>query len=99
MVWLPRWGCDGMITSAQKLLMARAGVKPANFPVIETTSTYTGTAATSHSVTLPSGIVSGDFLLAFYSTDGSDAGYSTNRVDTGWQGVYEQCKRRFRLFL
>ena len=26
MVWLPRWGCDGMITSAQKLLMARAGV-------------------------------------------------------------------------
>ena len=28
MVWLPRWGCDGMITSAQKLLMARAGAKP-----------------------------------------------------------------------
>jgi len=26
LVWLPRWGCDGMITSAQKLLMARAGV-------------------------------------------------------------------------
>ena len=26
MVWLPRWGCDGMITSSQKLLMARAGV-------------------------------------------------------------------------
>ena len=28
MVWLPRWGCDGMITSAQKLLMARAGAVP-----------------------------------------------------------------------
>ena len=26
MVWLPRWGCDGMIGSTQKLLMARAGV-------------------------------------------------------------------------
>ena len=29
MVWLPRWGCDGMITSVQKLLMARAGVSAA----------------------------------------------------------------------
>ena len=28
MVWLPRWGCDGMITSAQKMMMARAGAKP-----------------------------------------------------------------------
>jgi len=28
LVWLPRWGCNGMITSAQKLLMARAGVVP-----------------------------------------------------------------------
>ena len=70
MVWLPRWGCDGMITSAQKMMMARAGVKPANFPVIETTSTHVSTSSTSHSVTLPSGIVSGDFLLAFYSADG-----------------------------
>ena len=26
MVWLPSWGCDGMIGFAQKLLMARAGV-------------------------------------------------------------------------
>lgn len=25
MVWLPRWGCDGMIGSSQKLLMAAAG--------------------------------------------------------------------------
>jgi len=25
LVWLPRWGCDGMITSSQKLLMARSG--------------------------------------------------------------------------
>lgn len=29
MVWLPRWGCDGMITSAQKMMMARAGVPKA----------------------------------------------------------------------
>ncbi len=69
-----------MIGSGQKLLMARAGVKPANFPVIETTSTYTGTSSTSHSVTLPSGIVSGDFLLALYSADGLGA----ITEPTGW---------------
>lgn len=61
-----------MIGSSQKLLMARAGVTPqaTNFPVVETTSTYISlSAASSHTVNLPSGITSGDLLLMVYTID------------------------------
>ena len=44
MVWLPRWGCDGMITSAQKLLMARAGVVPVDRSWDVSYASYSGTS-------------------------------------------------------
>lgn len=44
MVWLPRWGCDGMITSAQKLLMARAGATPVDRSWDIAYASYSGTS-------------------------------------------------------
>ena len=50
MVWLPRWGCDGMITSAQKLLMARAGVQSGlSVSDIFSTALYTGNGSSQTS--------------------------------------------------
>ena len=64
MVWLPRWGCDGMIGSAQKLLMARAGAGGvAGVPW----EIYTATAQAEFSVSAQSG---GPYGLTF-KTDGT----------------------------
>lgn len=57
MVWLPRWGCDGMIGSAQKLLMARAGVPSGPPPDWDFSSfAYTGNSYTASQQALPNGL-------------------------------------------
>jgi len=64
LVWLPRWGCDGMITSAQKMMMARAGAKPLveGFTVLFGSPVFSS-SATSVLVPYPSGIEAGDRLF------------------------------------
>jgi len=42
------------------------------FPTIETTSQNSTAASTSHAITLPSGISTGDLLLLFFATDGDN---------------------------
>lgn len=52
----------------------------ANFPAVQTTSSGSNTATTSHTVTLPSGIVAQDRLLVVFASAGSN---DTN-TPTGW---------------
>jgi hypothetical protein len=52
------------------------------FPSIDNTNTSTSAAGTSHTVSLPANISSGDLLLVFFATDGD------NTV-TDWDGFTE----------
>ena len=84
MVWLPRWGCDGMITSAQKMLMARAGAIPVDRSWDITYATYSQQSPTLSDLGGDaSGIyIKDDGLTAWVSdTSGSVHEYS---MSTAW---------------
>ena len=96
MVWLPRWGCNGMITSSQKLLMARAGVSAGGEPW------YLDGAVYLHSFAVPSGRGG-----AWFKPDGSKVyttssafGASSRSVDefdlsTNWDVSTATLNQRF----
>ena len=63
MVWLPRWGCDGMITSSQKLLMARAGVSAGVPDVTFVGYDYNVSSGGTLTLSAYSGMQVGDMLI------------------------------------
>jgi len=83
LVWLPRWGCDGMITSAQKLLMARAGVSVSN-TISFVASTGRSNITPTSSLALPEGIEVGDIVIAASMQDSGTpfvpTGYTLGQV-------------------
>lgn len=97
MVWLPRWGCDGMIGSSKKLLMARAGVVPAgNVTVTYIGETVTGVDGTTFSFTgVNIGTAASDrIVVAVFHASGGTTGAtitsltcSAGTLDTAVSGV------------
>lgn len=79
-----RCGDTGCVVMNQKKawMMALAQGK---FPMVETTATSDEPVnATSHPVTMPSGINVGDLILVFFSTDGTNATINTGVSGNNW---------------
>mgnify|MGYP006999481347 CR=1 FL=1 len=87
MVWLPRWGCDGMIGSAQKLLMARAGVSVAaggGGDITFVSGTGRASILGTTTLDLPSGLQPNDLVIVATMGDSDiplvPTGYTTGQV-------------------
>lgn len=82
MVWLPRWGCNGMIRSSQKLLMARAGV-PSGRPWDIGSASYNGNSVSVAATTVNS-------LGLFISPDGLELYVAQRASTSGFRGKVSQ---------
>ena len=59
----------------------------ATFPTVAATNTSSSAPATSHTVSLPTGIVSGDLLIVTFA---SNANAITHSWPAGWTELYDQ---------
>ena len=84
MVWLPRWGCNGMITSAQKLLMARAGVIPDAAGWDISTASYVQNFSVSAQETSPTGVFFKPDGTKMYILGGSGDDVNEYSLSSAW---------------
>ena len=79
---------DGSWQNSANTPLSLNGVPPPPFPVVagSASSAKTGTSGSTHAVSLPSGIQSGDLLMVFWA-DANDASTAVN-IPAGWTALY-----------
>lgn len=80
MVWLPRWGCDGVIGSSQKLLMASGGVENPLIVGFAEDLRYSSSNNISFASDAIVGVEAGDLLILTAANDLS----CNTQLPSGW---------------